>query len=513
MPQETTKRCVIYARISVASEKSVSIERQINKCQDQAAARDWEVVGVYKDEGVSATYNQPETRDGWQALMASPEPFDVVLVWKIDRLARKTLDFLRVDETLQKRGAGIVAVEQPIDMTTATGRAFATLLAVFAQMEAEAISDRVAGARQYLLRAGRVVGGKVPYGWRSVPNPHGKGLVHVQDDKRIGYVKGMVERTLSGHSIYSTACWLDEQGAPTPTKRSSKWSYSTVERILRHPILAGLTPYNPGNSGKVRGDDVVRDADGLPEVVPGLGIMSLADWRKMVARLDDESLAPQRKPRAMRAKTSGVLSGLVVCGEHDEPVRMWRGTAQGRHGYYCPECHQMLTNFEDVVVEEFLYQKGEHVRWSVVREVREGGSERLPEIEYRIREVAEQYALADDAQADALGDELKRLRDLRREALAEPATVEYVPVRHTQTFGEDWAAAADDEARRVVLGDALEQLVVRRGRPGRRTREGLLARLRFDWRVPEHVGPIPEPDDETLAEWAEYNPVPSRRAK
>jgi hypothetical protein len=71
--------------------------------------------------------------------MDSPAGYDAVIVWKVDRLARRVLDFLHADEALQGRGAGIVAVEDPIDMTTPQGRAFAIMLAVFGEMEAEAI--------------------------------------------------------------------------------------------------------------------------------------------------------------------------------------------------------------------------------------------------------------------------------------------------------------------------------------------------------------------------------------
>ncbi len=257
------RRAVIYARISVAQEASVSIHRQLEAAQQYAAARGWQVVGTFTDDGVSATHNKPEDRAGWKALLASPQKYDAVIIWKVDRLARRVLDFLHADEALQARKAGIVAVEDPVDMTTAQGRAFAQVLAVFDELEAATIRARVAAARTHLLNAGRVVGGTVPYGWQSVRNPDGPGLVLAQDPDRIDYVRGMAERVLRGNSIYSVVQWLDEVGAPTPTGRGS-WVYSTVERILRHPILAGMTPFNPCNETKERGANVLRDSDGLP---------------------------------------------------------------------------------------------------------------------------------------------------------------------------------------------------------------------------------------------------------
>ena len=121
MSPTTPRRCAIYARISVTNEESVSLARQIEAAEQLAAARGWQVVATFRDDGVSATHHKPEDRAGWRALLASPEKFDAVVIWKIDRLARSTLDFLHADEALKARGAGIVGVDDPIDMTTAQG--------------------------------------------------------------------------------------------------------------------------------------------------------------------------------------------------------------------------------------------------------------------------------------------------------------------------------------------------------------------------------------------------------
>jgi len=150
------------------------------------------------------------------------------------------------------------------------------LLAVFGEMEADAIRARVRATRTHLLRSGRVVGGTVTYGWRSVPNPDGPGYVLAHHPDRIEYVRGMCDRVSHGHSIYSVVQWLDEVVAPLPSasqrrRKRPSWSYSTAERLIRNPILAGMTPLNPGNTTKVRGTEVLRDADGLPVVDESVG--------------------------------------------------------------------------------------------------------------------------------------------------------------------------------------------------------------------------------------------------
>jgi site-specific DNA recombinase len=529
-----TRRAVIYARLSVSSEKSVSIKRQIEACEKYAESRGWKVVGTFKDDGVSASTKKPENRDGWGELLASPQKYDAVIIWKLDRLARRTLDFLQTHEMLQKRNAGVVAVEDPVDMTTAQGRAFTTVLAAFAELEAANIGARVRHAQALLLRSGRVVGGTVPYGWHSVRNPAGPGLVLAQDPDHIGYVRAMVDRVQRGNSIYSVVQWLNEVGAPTSQdlrsyrramaeraavaedeahpaepecslqqwlaeKGGGTWAYTTVEGVLRNPILAGLTSFNPsvedpkpGKQNKNRGPEVLHGNDGLPKVDDSLAIVPLAEWRAMLARLDAKDTG-HSKPRAIRSETSPLLSGLMWCGEHGKKgVRMYR-CAEGdkRHGYTCPKCHQTITSFEPLVIKEFLRQKGERVRWTRVEHVVEGGAAILPEIEHRLAELtAALKDTDDDERADALTEQIGQLRALRREKREESPKVS---IRYDDAgwFEDEWEKAGEDVgAQRAVLDDAMERIWVRRGGTGRRTEAQVLARLTFDWKIPEDLGPV-----------------------
>ena len=501
-----TTRCVIYARISVTTGESVSIEGQIDAGEHYAAAQGWQVVATFIDDGVSASKNRPEERAGWGALLASPKKFDAVIIRKLDRLARSTIDFLHAEKALKERKVALVSVKDNLDMTTSQGRAMATMIATFAQMEAETIAQRVSDARIVLIGAGRLVGGRVPYGWRSIRNPNGPGWVLAQDPDKIDRVRSMVRRIRRGDSVYSVQQWLTEASIPTPAGKGT-WLYNTVERLLRNPILAGMTPYNPGNDGKARGTDVRRNENGLPHVDDDVAIMTVAEWRAMVKALDERDSA-QTLPRTLMAKTSGLLSGLVRCGDHLDDdgngTRMHRGTTQGRHGYICPVCHHTITNFEDVVVAEFLRAKGERVRWSVVEDVVEGGAAELPEIEQRLDELDVAIRASRKGEArKALQDQQTDLIDLRDEKREQAPIITQTWKDGTATFGEDWEAAEDVMDRRAVLDDALSAVWVVRGRMGRRTEAGVLARLVFDWKFPEEVGPLETPDDETLAAWAE----------
>lgn len=359
-----TRHCVLYARLSVTKEESVSIARQLQSCRKYAEGRGWEIVGEFIDDGVSATANRPEDRKGWTALLAA-DGFDAVVIWKVDRLARRVLDFLHVDEVLQQRGAALVAVEDPIDMTTPMGRAFATILAVFGEMEAAAISSRVTAARAHLATQGRWPGGGIPYGYMSAPNPDGAGRILVKDPERFQWLTRMVRLAQRGTSVSAITTWLSREDAPLPrlshARKTTSWNRQTVQGLLRNPILAGMMPRNPGRkrSGKAAGPfSVLRGADGEPVVDESLAVLTVTEFAGLVESLDSRDL-PQARKRCDRQSTSPFLSRVALCDECD--VYMCRGTNQKRPVLYCPACRQTIgrTRLDSYLEDLLLAERGD----------------------------------------------------------------------------------------------------------------------------------------------------------
>lgn len=288
------------------------------------------MVGEFVDDGVSATANRPRNRKGWAALLAADD-FDAVVIWKVDRFARRVLDLLHADEALHKRDAGLVAVEDPIDMTSPQGRAFAVMLAVFGEMEAEAIRARVRAARAQLISERRFAGGGVAYGYRSAANPAGPGRVLVKDPDCIVWLTEAVAMAIGGSTVNSIATWLTEEGAPLPaggkTRRDAQnraWNRQTVDGPLRNPILAGMTPHHPGRAkSDTRVDPfaVVRDDNGLPVVDESLAVITVDEFKQLLRDLDSR-LSPQ-PPQAMRSGT-------------DEPVAVPRRALRHLRGAHVP---------------------------------------------------------------------------------------------------------------------------------------------------------------------------------
>jgi hypothetical protein len=251
-------------------------------------------------------------------------------------------------------------------MTSPQGRAFAVMLAVFGEMEAEAIRARVRAARAQILKDGRWPGGGIPYGYLSVPNPHGPGRVLMKDAERSVWLAEAVAKALSGETVNAIATWLTESGAPLPTRKeartsgSTSWNRQTVDGLLRNPVLAGMTPHNPGrakSAKRVNPFAVLRDEHGGAVISDSLAVISVEEFAALQQMLDARTV-PQARKRAERQSTSPFLSRVARCDVC--AVYLCRGTNQQRPVLYCPKCRQTIgrTALDAYLIDRLLAERG-----------------------------------------------------------------------------------------------------------------------------------------------------------
>jgi len=93
-----------------------------------------------------------------------------VVVYKVDRLSRSILDFLKIMELLDKHHVVFVSVTQPFDTRTSAGRLLVNLLLMFAQFEREMIADRTRDKMRAARRKGKWTGGYPALGYDVAPN-------------------------------------------------------------------------------------------------------------------------------------------------------------------------------------------------------------------------------------------------------------------------------------------------------------------------------------------------------
>jgi len=164
-----------YLRVSGRGQlEGDGFPRQLEAIQQYAAANGIELVKVFREEGVSGTKdleNRPALRDLMIALTDGDTT--LVLVEKLDRLARD----LMVQETilgdLRKRGLELVSVAEPDLCSDDPSRKLVRqMFGAIAEYERAMIVLKLRGARQRIkARAGRCEGMK-PFGSQSDTERH-----------------------------------------------------------------------------------------------------------------------------------------------------------------------------------------------------------------------------------------------------------------------------------------------------------------------------------------------------
>jgi site-specific DNA recombinase len=165
------RRCAVYTRKS--SEEGLeqdfnSLDAQREACEAyirSQASEGWRLVTTtYDDGGISGGTME---RPGLQRLLADirARKVDVVAIYKVDRLSRSLMDFLKMIEEFDRLGVSVVAITQQFNTTTSMGRLTLNILLSFAQFEREVTTERIRDKIAASKRKGMWMGGNLPLGY------------------------------------------------------------------------------------------------------------------------------------------------------------------------------------------------------------------------------------------------------------------------------------------------------------------------------------------------------------
>jgi len=159
-------KAAIYTRVSTSDQavNGESLDLQKDRLIEYVKNHGWELYKAYEDGGFSG---KNVNRPAFQSMMkdAEAKKFDILVVYKIDRLSRSVLDFHTTMQFLEKQGISFVSVTQQFDTTTSMGRLMLNILVDFANFEREINVDRAIDSYLKRLQDG-VNSGTVPYGYK-----------------------------------------------------------------------------------------------------------------------------------------------------------------------------------------------------------------------------------------------------------------------------------------------------------------------------------------------------------
>lgn len=274
-----------------AQDPSLSLPRQLRKCQEEAAQHNHSVMAHYWEVESSRTplelrgtkstdwsnFHVPIPRDGGlQELIrdASSGRFDGVIVESIDRVARMTADATRVEQELERAGVVLFAADEPM-VTNATAILTRRVKQGVSEWYIRDLLERSRRGMEESVRQGWHTGGRAPYGYlleqHDHPNPskarEGKHKHRlIVDPKRAEVVLVIFEdyctRLLGLGAICDKLNGNPERFLPPIPNRKDEnglahtWSRGVVQAILRNPKYTGYNVWN--RHDRRRGHPLIR---------------------------------------------------------------------------------------------------------------------------------------------------------------------------------------------------------------------------------------------------------------
>jgi site-specific DNA recombinase len=228
-----------YCRISTDEERQpFSLDAQTERLATYIAAQpEWRHVRSYTDQISGKSLDRPGLQ---QALGdARRGRYELLLVFKVDRLARSTGGLARVLEELDSTGVAFRSASEPFDTSTAAGRMMVQMLGVFAEFEREMIVERTKMGLAKKAASGEWTGGIAPYGYHYDTDER----VLVPDEQEAANVRRVFQLYLE-HQLgtASISNWMNDRSFLT--RRGARWTPKKVIDVLRNPTYLGRLPFN-----------------------------------------------------------------------------------------------------------------------------------------------------------------------------------------------------------------------------------------------------------------------------
>ncbi len=213
----TSMKCFVYLRVSGRGQiEGDGFDRQMLACQTYAAANGYEIVEVFREEGISGT-KELDDRPALSMLFAALEENGIktVIIEKLDRLARDLMVSETIIADMQKQGYTLISTMEPDLCSNDPSRKLVRqIFAAISEYEKQMIVLKLRGARQRK---------KIKHG-----KCEGRHAYGVKPGER-EILDRILELRQNGASCRNIASLLND--TQTPTREGGIWKGPTVAKI------------------------------------------------------------------------------------------------------------------------------------------------------------------------------------------------------------------------------------------------------------------------------------------
>ena len=331
-PVAKSIRCAIYTRKSTDE----GLQQEFNSLDAQREAGEayilsqrhegWQLITDRYDDGGYTGANME--RPALKKLLGDIEAdkVDCVVVYKVDRLSRSLMDFARIIEVFDKRGASFVSVTQQFNTTNSLGRLTLNILLSFAQFEREIISERTRDKQSAARKKGKWIGGHPILGYDIDPRG-GRLIVNAEEATR---VRAIFDLYIEHQAAIAVVEKLRQRDWRTKSWRSAEGRAHGGKPFTKSRLYGLLT--NVVYAGKINHKGTIYEGEQD-------GIIDTKTWEHAQKLLGRNGAAGRDRTRN---KYGALLHGLVFCvpcGTPMIPTYTMRGAKRYRY-YVCLNAQQ-----------------------------------------------------------------------------------------------------------------------------------------------------------------------------
>lgn len=340
--EKNIQRVALYMRVSTAEQVQdgywLDSQDRILHAFVQSNEDKWWITSdalIYCDEGISGATEVSERSElsrlkkdilDWK--------IDVLLVWKIDRLFRKTAYLLEFIEFLKQHEINFVSKNENIDLSSPTWKLVLTLLWAIWEMERDVISERTSEGKLSKALQGYFVYWKyVPYGYMLEDDGHGKRIkVNPETSKVVKEIFDMY--TKEGKTTWDIARILTARWIGTDKDiawvKLHKWLFrqSEIGDILRNDAYLWTYYCNKRSIKRQNGKQIATLKDPSEWVSIQIDPLIPEDtWKQAQEILSKAQIFQWRWE-------THIFTGLVMCGECGKSYHYYK-TQKGKGNYRC----------------------------------------------------------------------------------------------------------------------------------------------------------------------------------
>lgn len=227
------KRVAAYCRVSTElEEQQSSLELQMSAFREQIDARsDWELAGIYADNGITGT--QVQNRTEFLRMMDDCENgmIDYIITKSISRFARNTLECLSYVRRLKEMGVFVYFEKERLDTSSGTSEMLLSILAAVAQEESRNISENIKWNQRKRFAEG------IPK-WSAVYGYDKNGeLEYIINEERAAVVRRIFTEYVHGRSLPEIIRGLTQDKIPSPW--GGAWTPTVLAKLLKNEKYCG----------------------------------------------------------------------------------------------------------------------------------------------------------------------------------------------------------------------------------------------------------------------------------